>query len=234
LKIIDKKSHNVILMLNLSYTEENYLKSIYHLSKGGKLEVTTNAIADNLKTKAASVTDMMKKLASKNVVNYQKYKGVNVSEEGKKVALLVIRKHRLWEVFLVEKMKFNWDQVHEVAEQLEHIKSSLLIKRLDEFLGYPKYDPHGDPIPDENGEYKATPQIPINEINIGHEGIIVSVKDSSSPFLQYLDKIGAYIGAKIKVLDKVDFDGSNEIIIDNKRTISISKQVSENILISES
>ncbi|MDH5476050.1 MAG: metal-dependent transcriptional regulator [Cyclobacteriaceae bacterium] len=221
-------------MINLSYTEENYLKSIYHLSKGGKLDVSTNAIADYQKTKAASVTDMMKKLASKNVVDYQKYKGVNLSEKGKKEALVVIRKHRLWEVFLVEKMKFNWDEVHDVAEQLEHIKSPLLIKRLEEFLGYPKYDPHGDPIPDENGAYKAKPQVPINEVEIGQEGIVVAVKDSSSPFLQYLDKIGTYIGAKIKVMDKVNFDGSNEILIDNKRTISISKQVSENILISES
>lgn len=217
----------------LSYTEENYLKSIYHLSQDGTMEVSTNAIADDLNTKAASVTDMIKKLANKNVLIYKKYKGVNVSEEGKKVALRVIRKHRLWEVFLVDKMKFNWDQVHDVAEQLEHIKSPLLITRLDEFLGYPKYDPHGDPIPDENGEYKAKPQVPISDVKIGHEGIMVSVKDSSSPFLQYLDKIGAYIGAKIKVIDKVDFDGSNEILLDNKRTIFVSKEVSANILISE-
>lgn len=220
-------------MLTLSYTEENYLKSIYHLSQDGTQDVSTNAIADDLNTKAASVTDMIKKLANKNVLTYKKYKGVNVSDEGRRVALTVIRKHRLWEVFLVEKMKFNWDQVHDVAEQLEHIKSPLLIKRLDEFLGYPKYDPHGDPIPDENGEYKAKPQVPISLVEIGHEGIMVSVKDSSSPFLQYLDKIGAYIGAKIKVMDRVDFDGSNEILLDNKRTIFISKEVAENILISE-
>jgi len=188
-------------MTSLSYTEENYLKSIYHLSNGGRNEVSTNAIADDLKTKAASVTDMLKKLSNKNVLLYKKYKGVNVSEEGKRVALKVIRKHRLWETFLVDKMKFNWDEVHDVAEQLEHIKSPLLIKRLDEFLGYPKYDPHGDPIPDENGEYKPKPQAPISSSEIGSEGIIVSVKDSSSPFLQYLDKIGAYIVAKVKVLD---------------------------------
>ena len=220
-------------MLTLSYTEENYLKSIYHLSQDGTHDVSTNAIADDLNTKAASVTDMIKKLANKEVLIYKKYKGVNVSDEGRRVALTVIRKHRLWEVFLVEKMKFNWDQIHDVAEQLEHIKSPLLIKRLDEFLGYPKYDPHGDPIPDENGEYKAKPQAPISMVKIGHEGIMVSVKDSSSPFLQYLDKIGAYIGAKIKIMDRVDFDGSNEILLDNKRTIFISKEVAENILISE-
>lgn len=220
-------------MTQLSYTEENYLKSIYHLSDGGIEDVSTNAIADNLNTKAASVTDMIKKLAGKKVVVYKKYKGVNVSTEGKLAALKVIRKHRLWEVFLVEKMKFNWDEVHEVAEQLEHIKSPLLIKRLDEFLGYPKSDPHGDPIPDENGEFKAKPQVSISDTKINQEGIIVAVKDSSSPFLQYLDKIGAYIGAKVRVLDKVDFDGSNEIMMDGKRTIFISKEVAENILISE-
>ena len=230
---IISKSFWATVMTDLSFTEENYLKSIYHLSDGGILDVSTNAIADDLNTAAASVTDMIKKLANKKVVIYKKYKGVNVSEEGKRVALMVIRKHRLWEVFLVEKMKFNWDQVHDVAEQLEHIKSPLLIKRLDEFLGYPKYDPHGDPIPDENGEFKAKPQVPISEAPIHQEGIIVAVKDSSSPFLQYLDKIGAYIGAKIKVTDKVEFDGSNEILIDNKRSIFVSKEVSENILISE-
>ena len=224
----------IIDMDNLSYTEENYLKSIYHLSKGGDKDVSTNDLADEMKTKAASVTDMIKRLSIKKLVNYKKYKGVNISNQGKNVALRVIRKHRLWETFLVEKMKFNWDEVHDVAEQLEHIKSPLLIKRLDEFLGHPKYDPHGDPIPDENGEYKAKPQTPICDVGINCEGILMSVNNSSSPFLQYLDKIGAYIGAKIKVTDRIEFDGSNEIMIDNKRTVFISKEVAENILISES
>jgi len=220
-------------MITLSFTEENYLKSIYHLSKGGVMSVTTNAIADDLNTKAASVTDMMKKLSLKEMVTYKKYKGVNVSPIGKSAALKVIRKHRLWEVFLVEKMKFNWDEVHEVAEQLEHIKSPLLIQRLDEFLGYPKNDPHGDPIPDENGEFNSKPQIALSNAELHHEGIIMSVKDSSTPFLQYLDKIGAYIGAKVKIMDRVVFDGSHEILLDNKRTLFVSKEVAENILISE-
>ncbi len=220
-------------MNNLSFTEENYLKSIYHLSNGGGQEVSTNAIADDLNTKAASVTDMLKKLAVKEVIIYKKYKGVNISPTGKSAALQVIRKHRLWEAFLVDKMKFNWDEVHDVAEQLEHIKSPLLIQRLDEFLGYPKNDPHGDPIPDENGEYKSKPQISISDANLHHEGIIMSVKDSSTPFLQYLDKIGAYIGAKVKIMDRVVFDGSHEILLDNKRTLFVSKEVAQNILISE-
>ena len=220
-------------MATLSFTEENYLKSIYHLSKGGANEVSTNLIANNLNTKAASATDMMKKLSDKGVVIYKKYKGVKVSETGKEMALGVIRKHRLWEVFLVEKLKFNWDEVHEVAEQLEHIKSPLLIQRLDEFLGYPKYDPHGDPIPDGSGNFTPKIQTPISKSEVNSEGIIVAVKNSSSPFLQYLDKIGVYIGAKVKVVDKIDFDGSNEILIDNKQKFSISKEVADNILIAK-
>src|SRR5690606_39006354 len=137
------------------------------------------------------------------------------------------------EVFLVDKLKFNWDEVHDVAEQLEHIDSPLLIKRLDEFLGYPKYDPHGDPIPDESGEFKAKPQFPLSELAIQNSGIIVAVNDSSSVFLQYLDKIGAYLGAKIKVQSIEEFDGSMEIVIDNKKTIFISRSAAENILVTE-
>lgn len=217
----------------LSFAEENYLKAIYHLAEQSGDSVSTNAIAETLNTKAASVTDMIKRLSGKGVLSYQKYKGVNVSEEGRKAALQVIRKHRLWETFLVEKLKFNWDEVHDVAEQLEHIRSPLLIKRLDELLGYPKYDPHGDPIPDEYGEFKAKPQMPLSSCELGKTGIIVSVKDDSPAFLKYLDKIGAYLGAKIKVLDRVEFDGSMEIQIDNKKVLFISKEVSENIWIAD-
>lgn len=217
----------------LSYAEENYLKAIYHLSEDSEGSVSTNAIADSLNTKAASVTDMIKKLSNKGVLSYQKYYGVTVSEEGRKAALQVIRKHRLWETFLVDKLKFNWDEVHEVAEQLEHINSTLLIKRLDEFLAYPKFDPHGDPIPDENGEFKAKPQILLNNLEAGKSGIIVTVKDSNNSFLQYLDKIGIYLGAKIRIMDKVEFDGSMEIQIDNKKIVFISKEVSENIWVTE-
>ncbi len=217
----------------LSFAEENYLKAIYHLAEQSGDSVSTNAIADMLNTRAASVTDMIKRLSGKGILSYQKYKGVYVSEEGRKAALQVIRKHRLWETFLVEKLKFNWDEVHDVAEQLEHIKSPLLIKRLDEFLGYPKYDPHGDPIPDEHGEYKSKPQAPVSSCETGQSVIVVSVQDDSPAFLQYLDKIGTYIGARIKVLDKVEFDGSMEIQIDNKKTVFISREVSENIWVTD-
>ena len=217
----------------LSFAEENYLKAIYHLSQDGTREVSTNEIAEVLETKPASVSDMIKKLAAKEVIHYKKYQGVNISDAGKHLALRVIRKHRLWEVFLVEKLKFNWDEVHEVAEQLEHIQSPLLIQRLDEFLGHPKYDPHGDPIPNENGEFTEKPKLALSEVDLQTSGIIISVKDTSPLFLQYLDKIGAYIGAKIKVLDRVEFDGSMEINLDGKKTLFISKDVAQNILITE-
>ena len=217
----------------LSFAEENYLKAIYHLSEQTGESVSTNAIADTLNTKAASVTDMIKRLSGKGILSYQKYKGVQVSEKGRKAALQVIRKHRLWETFLVEKLKFNWDEVHDVAEQLEHIKSPLLIRRLDEFLAYPKYDPHGDPIPDENGEYKSKPQVPVSSCDVGRSVIVVSVQDDSPEFLQYLDKIGTYIGAKIRILDKVGFDGSMAVQIDNIKTVFISREVSENIWVTD-
>jgi DtxR family transcriptional regulator, Mn-dependent transcriptional regulator len=217
----------------LSFAEENYLKAIYHLSNDGDQEVSTNAIAESLSTKPASVSDMIAKLAKKGVVNYKKYHGVRISEEGRKAALQVLRKHRLWEVFLVEKLKFNWDEVHEVAEQLEHINSSLLTKRLDEFLGYPKYDPHGDPIPDENGRFHAKPQVPLSELSEYGSGIVVAVKDSTPVFLQYLDKLGTYIGAKVKIVERIPFDGSLQLLVDNQKTIFISKEAAQNILVTE-
>ncbi|WP_026954107.1 metal-dependent transcriptional regulator [Algoriphagus vanfongensis] len=216
--------------MNLTTAEENYLKAIYHLSDGGKKSVSTNDIAAEMKTKPASVSDMLRKLGDKEVIEYRKYYGVNITEEGKKRALQTIRKHRLWEVFLVDKLNFAWDEVHEVAEELEHIQSPLLIQRLDAFLDYPKFDPHGDPIPDEYGDVRARPRIPINEMEIDQSGQIVAVKDSSAAFLRYLDKVGAYIGARIKVLDKVEFDGSLEILVDQKKSIFMSKDVAGNIL----
>ena len=213
----------------LSFVEENYLKAIYHLSQSGDCDVTTNALAEEMKTTPASVSDMIKKLSKKAVVNYQKYKGVNVSEKGKLIALQVIRKHRLWEVFLVEKLSFNWDQVHEVAEQLEHIKSPLLIQRLDEFLGYPKYDPHGDPIPDEHGQFTESKKEPLSEFPVGNTGVVVAVQDSGTAFLKYLDKVGIQIGTKITVDELIEFDGSMDITIDQKKSITVSKTVAENI-----
>ena len=195
--------------------------------------MSTNAIADAIHTKPASVSDMIQKLDRKGVIEYTKYQGVKVTDIGKKAALKVIRKHRLWEVFLVDQLNFHWDEVHEVAEQLEHIKSPLLIERLDAFLGHPRVDPHGDPIPDAEGVIRAKPQKPLQELSPGSEGVVRAVKDSSPAFLQHLDKLGAYLGANVKVVDKVSFDSSMEIAIDQSKSIFISKEVAQNILVEE-
>jgi DtxR family Mn-dependent transcriptional regulator len=217
----------------LSFTEENYIKAIYKISQEGESTVSTNAIAEAMQTKAASVTDMLRRLHEKGIINYVKYRGVTLTEIGQKTALQLVRKHRLWEVFLVDKLKFNWDEVHEVAEELEHITSELMIRRLDEFLGYPKYDPHGDPIPTESGEMTIKPQILLSELQIGETGLVMGVKDSQPLFLQYLDKMGIYLGAKIKVTDKIEYDNSLEINLDNKKQLSVSSEVSKNIFVSQ-
>ncbi len=217
--------------LKLSFTEENYLKAIYHLSEGGVSSVSTNALSDFMETKPASVSDMIKKLAQKEVVSYEKYRGVNISEKGRTKALQIIRKHRLWEVFLVDKLNFQWDEVHEVAEELEHINSPLLIKRLDAYLDYPRVDPHGDPIPEEDGTIKQVKQVPLAEVQDHNIYRVASVNDSNNQFLQYLNKIGIYINAKVKVIDKIEFDGSLEIAVDNGPSIYISQQASNNILV---
>ena len=215
----------------LSFTEENYLKAIYRLSEGGQKAGSTNEIAESMSTKAASVTDMIKKLSNKNVVSYEKYYGARITKQGKSQALSVIRKHRLWETFLVEKLHFSWDEVHEVAEQLEHIQSPLLIEKLDEFLGYPTADPHGHPIPDKDGKVQDLRLIPLSDSVVGKKPVVRSVKDGSPAFLQYLSKIGIYIGAKITILDKIEFDGSLEVLIDHKSRIFISRDAAENLLV---
>lgn len=216
----------------LSLTEENYLKAIYHLSDGGARPVLTNELAEAMSTKPASVTDMVKKLSVKKLITYEKYYGVTITKQGKADALNIVRKHRLWETFLVQKLNFNWDQVHEVAEQLEHIHSSLLIEKLDEFLNFPIADPHGHPIPDKHGKIHTGQQTPLCDILDKRTVTVaaVNVKESSS-FLQYLSKIGVYIGAKLSILDKAEFDGSIEIMIDGKKKIFISKEASQNILV---
>jgi DtxR family transcriptional regulator, Mn-dependent transcriptional regulator len=215
-----------------SFTEENYIKAIYKLSANGSQEVNTNAIAEALDTKAASVTDMLRKLSAKGIADYVKYRGVTLTQNGERVALQIIRKHRLWEVFLVEKLKFNWDEVHDVAEELEHINSDLLIKRLDEFLGYPKFDPHGDPIPSEDGEMNVKQQKLLADMDVNSAGIVVGVNDSQPLFLQYLDKMGIHLGAKIKVIDKIPYDNSLEINLENKRNLVVSSEVARNIFLS--
>ncbi len=214
-----------------SYTEENYLKIIYHLSEISN-PVQTNAIAERIQTKAASVTDMLKKLSEKELVDYVKYQGVTLTEKGKLTAINIVRKHRLWEVFLVEKLSFKWDQVHEVAEELEHINSALLIERLDAFLDFPKVDPHGDPIPDKNGNFADMAFIKLNKLKIGDRGTITGVSEHSSPFLKHLEKLGLTLGKKIEIMAITDFDGSVELLVDNTKQ-SISREVAKHVLISK-
>jgi len=214
----------------LSLAEENYLKSIYHLSDAGEKAVLTNELAEALNTKAASVTDMVKKLSTKEFISYEKYYGVKITGKGKSVALAVIRKHRLWETFLVQTLGFKWDEVHEVAEQLEHIKSTLLIEKIDEFLGYPQVDPHGDPIPNAQGKIKKLEKTALKNLGIGSESTIVAVKDSDSNLLKYLEKIGAKPGKKLTIISKEDYDGSLQVAIESQHYF-ISKEVSENILV---
>lgn len=210
--------------------EENYLKAIYHLSYGGLKNVSTNALAEHLNTKPASVTDMIRKLSDKNLVKYEKYQGVHLSQVGKEHALKVIRKHRLWETFLVDKLQFKWDEVHAVAEQLEHIQSPLLVERLDRFLGYPEFDPHGEPIPNAQGDLKTKFNTLIQDMEPGQAGVVVSVKTTDPQFLQYLDKLGILIGTQLAVLDKVSFDESVQIQMnETAQVIHISKEVAANI-----
>lgn len=220
-------------MNNLTYTEENYLKAIYHLSDSGTKAVLTSEIADSMNTKAASVTDMIKKLSTKNLIAYEKYYGVKITKQGKLSALMVVRKHRLWETFLVQKLQFSWDEVHELAEQLEHINSNLLIEKLDEFLGYPTVDPHGHPIPDKTGKLNEIRQVPLSECSGKRNAVVRAVRHGSPSFLQFLSKIGINIGSEITILDKVEFDGSLEVMIDKNNKAFISREAAQNLLVTE-
>lgn len=214
----------------LSKSEENYLKAIFHLSASIEKGVSTNAIAQRLETKASSVTDMVKKLADKDYVVYIKYQGVTLTKEGEKIAANVIRKHRLWEVFLVDKLNFNWDEVHEVAEQLEHIHSKKLIDELDAFLGHPKRDPHGDPIPEKDGTINYLDKSILAAAAVNQTTVCVGVKDTSSEFLRYLDKLGIALGEEILVMGIEPFDNSMRIKIKNEERM-ISHQIANNIFI---
>ena len=211
-------------------SEENYLKAIYHLEIDIDKGVSTNAIAEKLVTKASSVTDMVKKLSEKELIIYKKYKGVTLTNFGKKIASSIVRKHRLWEVFLVEKLNFSWDEVHDVAELLEHIKSPKLINQLDIFLGFPSHDPHGDPIPDKDGNLKVVEKSLLSTLLKNESGICIGVNDSSSEFLQFLDKKGITLGKLIKVLEIENFDDSLSITIDQKK-LSISNKIANNLYI---
>lgn len=212
-----------------SQSEEDYLKALYHLEMDFNA-VSTNSIAEYLDMKPSSVTDMLKKLSEKKFINYQKYKGTSLTKKGKLIALSIIRKHRLWETFLVEKLGFGWDQVHTIAEQLEHIKSDELIENLDNFLGNPKYDPHGDPIPNKDGEIEKMNQKLLVELKASQKGIITGVKKGTASLLNYLDKEKVKLGDSIKVIEILEFDGTYIVEI-NKRKLTFSEKICQNLLL---
>ena len=214
----------------MTISEENYIKVIYHLSLVSPKGVNTNAIAGMLETKASSVTDMLKKLSEKDLVSYQKYQGVNLTENGLLSAKMIVRKHRLWEVFLVEKLAFNWDEVHEIAEELEHIKSVVLINKLDAFLGFPAFDPHGDPIPNEKGVIQKVNKLLLSEAELNREYYCIGVKDSSSEFLKYLDKQKIALGSVFKVIEKESFDDTLTVEV-NSQEKTISNKIANNLYV---
>lgn len=217
-------------MLNYSTSEENYIKAIFHLEKGGT--VTTNELSAELKTKPASVTDMMKKLRDKKLVHYKAYHGFRLTTDGKKVALLIIRRHRLWELFLAEKLKFTWDEVHEVAEDLEHVSNKKLTDKLDEFLGFPRFDPHGDPIPDKDGNIETSKQVSLTDLPLNQEAIVCHVSDQSTEMLELMNHKKIAIGTKLEIKRKFNFDNSLEIKIRQQPAITnISGELAKNIYV---
>jgi len=214
-----------------SQSEENYLKAIYKLTERHPEGATTTDIATALGAKAASVTEMLKRLNDKGLACYEKYKGATLSTTGNQVAINIIRKHRLWEVFLVEKLKFGWDEVHEIAEELEHINSVALEERLDEYLGFPERDPHGDPIPDENGHFRRSEQTVLNKLKAGDEGTLLGVLDHSPTFLKHLDRLNLAIGSRMQVVEVLEFDLSMQVVVEAKEPVLLSRDVTKNLIV---
>ena len=219
------------ILEEISHTEENYLKAIFKLSEKEGKAANTNAIAAEMNTSAASVTDMIQRLSKKELINYERYKGVTLTDAGHQIATHLVRKHRLWEVFLVEKLRFSWDEVHDIAEQLEHIKSPGLVERLDEFLGFPQFDPHGDPIPDADGNFAFRKQVLLAELGLHEKGVVVGVKDHSPAFLQYLDHMKMTLGARVEALEYFEYDESMKIRLNRQQELTLSKKVCQNLFI---
>lgn len=216
----------------LTQAEARYLIAIYRIAETGSALVSTTSIAKFLKTSSASVTDMIQKLSLNKIVIYHKYQGVELSELGRSLAIKIIRKHLLWEVFLADILKLEWHVIHQIAEQLEHIQSDILIERLDRFLGYPSCSPHGVMIPNGEGKVRASDRILLTDMKIGHSGVVSAIKDDSLKMFQYIHKKDIHFGAKIMVVDKFDFDSSIDIVINNKAPINVSRQVADKIMVS--
>jgi DtxR family transcriptional regulator, Mn-dependent transcriptional regulator len=216
---------------SLSVTEENYLKAIYKLSLFETRKVSNNSIASLLTVNPASVLEMLRRLEAKKLIVYDKMKGARLTGPGKQVAIFTIRKHRLWEVFLAEKLGFGWDEVHDIAEQMEHVQSDELIERLDKFLGHPKFDPHGDPIPDPSGKLHAPEGVPLSKAVLQKEYKITGVKDHADEFLKFLSRTGLGLGIKIKVISYEDYDDSVRILLGGKKETTLSRKVAENLVV---
>lgn len=217
--------------MKVSSSKENYLKAIFHLQEENGI-VTTNALAQHLDTRAASVTDMLKKLKTQKLLLYEKYRGFRLTPEGKRIALQIVRKHRLWELFLVKKLQFGWEEVHEMAEELEHISSKKLVDRLDQFLGYPKTDPHGDPIPDNNGKVSVKKQVSLVDMKLNSPAIVSNIGDQSPDMLQLLQHKGLGLGTKVEIKKRFTFDNSIELKIKNLPPVTISGNVAKNVFVS--
>ncbi|GAA4416930.1 metal-dependent transcriptional regulator [Nibrella viscosa] len=215
-----------------TFTEENYLKTIYNLAGRQEGEVSTNSLAEMTATRAASVSDMLKRLSEKQLIHYKKYQGVRLTEEGERLALKVIRRHRLWEVFLVEKLGFGWDEVHVIAEELEHVRSDELVERLDAYLGYPQFDPHGDPIPTPAGQMPATAYCKLSEVDVAERVRIMGVLEHSPEFLQHLDRMGLTLGSEVCLQEISHFDKSVQVQINQEKSLFISHEVARNLLVS--
>lgn len=215
--------------MSYSHTEENYLKAVYHLQLSSEV-VSTNELARRLHTSAASVTDMMKKLHAKQLLHYKPYHGFSLSAEGKKAALYIIRRHRLWEFFLAEKLAFGWDEVHDIAEELEHVGNKKLIEKLDAYLGFPRFDPHGDPIPDSKGKLHQPELIPLNDLHLGIPVILHSVTQQNRELLEHLDAKNLRLGTQLEARNRSSFDGSVDIRLAGK-TITLSEQLAAHLLV---
>jgi DtxR family Mn-dependent transcriptional regulator len=215
----------------ITHAEENYLKAIFTIAEKEAGPALTNAIATLMQTSAASVTDMLKRLSDKQLISYEKYRGVQLTQEGSRLATALIRKHRLWEVFLVDKLGFAWDEVHELAEQLEHVQGDELVSRLDQFLGHPRFDPHGDPIPDAEGRWTYRKQAPLATLQPGNRGIVTGVDDHSTAFLQYLDQLGLTLGAELELLERIVYDQSVRVRLSGERELVLSEKVAQNLFV---
>ncbi|WP_299245587.1 metal-dependent transcriptional regulator [uncultured Aquimarina sp.] len=222
---------NKLNLNNLTKSEEDYLKALFQLLiEDNSVKVGNNQLAEYLKVSPASTNNMIKKLKSKNYVVSEKYGKLELTEEGKSIAVRLIRKHRLWETFLCNYLNFSWDEVHEVAEQLEHIKSYKLIDELDRFMDFPTKDPHGEVIPNADGEYSILPKITLSSLEEGAVCQLVSVNDASVTFLKYVSEIGLALSSEIKVQEVREFDGSIKIQFNNIQE-TVTRKFADNVFV---